>query len=352
MRFLAVTSIILGALAALPAADPPARSLPPTLVTHEKGTVLGEAADALAKQSGVPITVAPAVLKARCDARFKGVPFWDGLQQSADAAGARIALANGGRKVELQPRGGSREVAATSGAFRVVAQSVTGRALLDQGVTVHDVALLVHWEPRVRVYRIDTTPSIRSVTDTTGAKITADGGATKALPANATAEMPVRLNGLTRKSEQVATLRGEFEATAADRLLSFAFAAPGGKLPAAQKEAEVSAELKRVEKDDDLWEVEIEVTYPKGQPVFESFQEEWWLRDNRLQLVSNAGKAVTISDYEVTSKSPLRVTHRYKENAGTGFSNPTAPGWKLVYETPSPLAEVKVPFELKGIPLP
>lgn len=348
MRVLAVTGILLTALATLPAADPPS----PTKVTHEKGAVLGEAADALAKQSGVPVAVAPARLKAKCDVRFKGEPFWGALQKTADASDSRIALSDGGRKVELVPKGASREVAATSGAFRVVAQSVVGRALLDQGVTVHEVNLLVHWEPRVRVYRIDTAPLVTAVSDGIGSKVTADDGSSKALPTNATSEMRVRLNGLTRKSERIATLGGVFTVTAADKLLSFAFAAPGGKLPAAQKADDVSAALKRVERKDGSWEVEVEVTYPPGQPLFESFQGEWWLRDNRLQLVDATGKAVAVDDYEVLGTSPLVVLHRYKENAGAGFGNPTQNGWKLVYETPAPLAEVKVPFELKGIPLP
>lgn len=355
MRTLVATAIILGAAVALPAADPP-RPLGPTAVTYEKGTVLGEAADALAKQSGIPITVVPAAMqKAKCDVRFKDVPFWEALQTSADTANARIILADGGRKVELAPRGASQEVAATSGAFRVVAQQVTGRALLDQGITFHEVSLLVHWEPRLRVYRIDTAPRISSATDAAGSKLTAEGRSAQVLPANATSEMRVRLSGLTRKSERITALAGEFTVTAADKLLNFAFAVPGGKLPAAQTQGGVTASLTRVQKKGDSWEVAVEVNYPKGQPLFESFQGEWWLRDNRLLLVSPQGKAVAVDDYEIPAPdraTPLVVVHRFKENAGAGFGNPTAPGWKLVYETPAPLAEVKVPFALKDIPLP
>ena len=267
----------------------------------------------------------------------------------------RIALSEGGRKLELVPYGASRETAATSGAFRVVAQQVVGRALLDQGVTFHEVHLLVHWEPRLRVYRIDTAPKIAKVTDVPSSKITADGGSTQVLPSNATSEMKVKLNGLTRTSERITTLAGEFTITAADKMLAFAFEAPGGKLPEAQKRDGVSALLKRVQKKDDTWEIVVEVTYPSGQPGFESFQGEWWLRDNRMLMVSPTGKAVVIDDYEIPTPdrtNPLVVTHRFKEDAAKGFGNPTAKSWQIVYETPSLLAEVKVPFELKDIPLP
>ena len=307
MRILAITTLIVGTVAALPAADPP-HPLPPTAVSWDKPDgVLGEVAAALPKTPGVTVTVAPGVLKTKCAVRFKEVPFWDALQRAADATGTRVALHDGGRRAELVPREKSREVAATSGAFRVVAQQVVGRALLDQGVTVHEVHLLAHWEPRLRVYRIDTAPKVSKVTDVPGSKITADGGSAQILPLDATSEMKVKLTGLTRDSDRITALAGVFTVTAAEKLLTFAFAAPGGKLPAEQKEAGVAASLVRVQKKDDTWEIAVDVTYPPNQPVFESFQGEWWLRDNKLTLRDPKGKTFVIDDYEIPQPdSPRR----------------------------------------------
>ncbi len=356
MRFLAITATILGTFVALTAADPPKNALIPTEFSWNKsGKVLGEVADALPRTTGVEVTVAPAALKTQCAVRFDKAPLWEALQTIADATNTRLALGGGGSRVELVPRGRSLEVATTSGAFRVVAQQVAGRAMLEQGTTFHEVQLLVHWEPRLRVYRIDSAPKISKVTDVPSSKITADGGSAQILPVNATTEMKVRLNGLTRKSEKITSLAGEFNVTAAERILSFAFEAPDGKLPDKQKQGEVSTLLKRLQQKDNMWEVVLEVSYPKGQPVFESFQGEWWLRDNRLVLRSPEGKAVVINDYEIPQPdrtTPLVVIHRFKEDAKNGFGNPTAKGWSLIYETPSPLVDVNVPFELKGIPLP
>jgi hypothetical protein len=362
MRIILAATFALGALATLPAAEP-SRPLSPTTVTWEKpNAVLGEAADELSKQSGVSITVAPGVLKAKFDPAFKGfkrVPFWEGLQAAADASNTRIALSNGGRKAELVPRGKSRESAATSGAFRVISQQVVGRALLADGITTHEVQLLVHWEPRIRVYRIDTAPAISKATDVPGSKIEVSDGESRVLPTDATSAMIVKLTGLTRDSEKLTVLAGTFGVTAADRLLEFAFD-PTGKFPASGalpngEKSPVGAVLKRIQKKDDTWEIAVEVTYPEGQPIFESFQGEWWLRDNRLTVRSPAGKAFVIDDYEIPSPDnsrPLVVVHRFKEDAAKGLGNPTVKGWSIVYETPSPLAEVKVPFELKDIPLP
>ena len=356
MRRFALAVLILGALTTLPAAEP-VRPLAPTEFTSGKSTgVLGEVADELSKKSGVPIAVAPNLLKAKCDLRFSRAPFWDALQQAADATGSRVALHDGGRRVELVPRGKSREVAATSGAFRVVAHQVVGRALLDLGVTVYEVHLIVNWEPRLRVYRIDTVPHISKATDAAGSKITADGGGSPALPSNATSEMKVRLDGLTRDSGRITALAGAFTVTAADKMLEFAFPAPGGKLPAEQKNATgVSASLRRVQKKENTWEIEVEVTYPPNPPLFESNQGEWWLRDNRLAVRNRTGKSFVIDDYEIPmpdNPRPLNVVYRFKEDPKIGLGDPTQPGWSIVYETPAPLAEVKVPFELKDIPLP
>lgn len=359
MRTLAVTTLILCTFGALLAAQPkhePPRPLAPTQVTwQEQGTFLGKAKDTFPKQAGVEVSVSPGVIKAKLDADFKNTPFWEALQTSADRTGAQIALHSGGRKVELVPKGKSRESASTSGSFRVVSQSVVGKAILEQGTTFHEVQMLVHWEPRLRVYRIDTTPQISKVSDVPGSKIVAEVGGTQVLPADATSEMKVKLTGLTRDSDRITTLAGTFTVTAADKMLMFDYSAPNGKLPEAQKKDGVSAALKRVQNKGGTWEIAIEVTYPEKQPNFESFQGEWWLRDNRLTVVSPQGKSFVIDDFETPTPDnprPLLVIHRFKENAATGLGNPTQPNWKIVYETPAPLTEVKMPFELKDIPLP
>jgi hypothetical protein len=354
MRTLAVVTLTIATFGALPAADP----FPAATVTSAKApVVLGEAANDIAKQTGVPVVVAPNLLKtALKDFKgYKAAPLWEALQSTADASGTRLVLSKGGREIGLVSRGTARESASVSGPFRVVSQQVTGRALLTEGIVVHDVSLLVHWEPRLRVYRIDTGPKVSAVKDVPGTKLTADGGGSQVLPSDCTSELRVRVSGLTRDSDKITQLAGTFGVTAAEKMLSFDFAAPGGKLPAAKKIEGVTAALKRVEKKGATWEVVIEVAYPDGQPTFESFQGEWWLRDNRLLLIGPNAKSVALDDYESLSPDnprPLRVIYRFKEDAAKGIGNPTAPGWSLVYETPAPLREVRVPFELKDIPLP
>jgi hypothetical protein len=349
-----ITAVIVLAFASALAAQPPARPLAHTAVSFAKpNAVLGEVCAELGKSANVPIDVPPALLKAKCGATFKSAPFWEALDSAARASDARLVLSDGGRKVALAPRGKSREVSATSGAFRVVAQSVIGRALLEQGTTVHEVQMLVHWEPRLRVYKIDTAPRVSEATDANGVKLEVSNGGGEVPPSDSTSELRVRLSGLTRGSERIKSLSGTFKATAAERMAMLDFDA-SAKLPAKAEDAGLTALLKRFEKKDDVWEVAIDVTYPPNPPTFQSFQGEWWLRDNRLVLRDPTGKAHVLSDYEVPSPEfrPLSVVYRFKEDKAAGLVNPTAKGWRAVYETPGPLREVQVPFELKDVPIP
>jgi hypothetical protein len=361
MRIPVVTALLLGTFAALPAAEPEKSPLTPRTIKWEKpGGTLGEVVAALAKQSGgpqhggVPIQVPPELAKKPCNVRFKDTPFWDALQQAADRTGTRITLAEYGRKVVLVPRGASKDVAATSGAFRVVAHEVVAKSKLELGEIFHEVHMLMHWEPRLHVYRINKL-KIDTVKDVPGSEITSEPAVVRILPSGATSgpaePVLVKVNGLTRSSERITALAGEFTVAATDRMLAFKFD-PTQKLPVVQKDSGVTVTLRRVEKIDDTWEIEVELNYPPGQPVFESFEGEWWLKDNRLVVQSQDAKPFVITDYEFRTRGNVVAIHRYTEDAKKGLGAPNAKGWSVVYETPAPLVEMKVPFELKNIPLP
>ena len=138
-------------------------------------------------------------------------------------------------------------------------------------------------------------------------------------------------------------------------MLAFRFHDLAGKLPAGAAPQEgVTATLRRFTKEDNVWEAEVELNYPPGQPHFESFEEVVWLTQNRMQLVPpGGGKAFAPDDHQILETGRrVVVVYRFKEDPGKGLANPKAKGWSVVYETPSPLVEFKVPFELKDIPLP
>lgn len=350
-RFLASTPVILFIAIAVVAIEPVPLPISPTIIAYQKPDAkLGDVTEALSKASGISITVPPAEAQKQCPAAFAGVPFWKALEQAAKQTGMKIVLHEKGMKVGLELRGASREIATVNGPFRIVAKQVTGRALLDLGITFHEIDLEVHWEPRVPVFRIDSQPRISKVTADRNVALTATTTSANSYPTEAMTDMKVKVTGLTRECKQINVLAGEFRVTAAEKILAFKFADLTAKLPIVQSQNLVNVTLKSISKLDKFLEVELELIYPENHPVFESYEEQKWLRDNKLLLVSPNGKSIKPESEEIDRngrRGRIVATYRFP-----GDINPLAKGWSLIYETPSPLREFMVPFELNNIPLP
>ena len=323
--------------ATLPAADP----VPPTVVTLTKADATAED---ITKATGIPV-VGPVTFPAA----FDRVPFWTALEAAAAKTGTRVALRENGRRIALEPRGSSAEVSSVSGAFRTVARQVTSRLNLEVGRPVYDVQLEAHWEPRFPVFRVDTVPTITRAADDRGTKLTTTATKARSAPTGATQALPVRLDGLTRDSRKISVLVGHYAVVAADKMLAFRFDNLTAKAPVGLPPKDgVTAVLNRVEKDETTWEVEVELKYPPGGPAFESFEADAWLSENRLTLVSPDQKAFRPDDYEARGHT---LIYRFKEDGAKGLANVAAKGWAVICETPAPLKEFTVPFELKDIPL-
>jgi hypothetical protein len=352
-RLALTTLLVLGSLlVVVVAADPSPPFLPPTRITLKQAdSTLSEVAAQLTRSSGLTITANSDVAKKKCPTAFADTALWEALERVAHETDAKILVseADGGRAIALARRGASKEVSATTGAFRVALRSVTGRLLLETGTAFHELQLLVHWEPRYHVFRIDSTPRVSAAKFDKSSDLITDPTVTWQYPASAMAEMKIRLAGLPHRAGKIDVVAGEFRATAAAKMITFAF----NDLTAAtttEKQADrVTARLKPLSFDESTttWDVELELKYPPGGPVFESFEEHKWLRDNRIQLVTPQGKPINAdSEDVVASGSLVSANYRFKN------ANPRAKGWSIVYEAPAPLVEVTVPFKLENIPLP
>ena len=343
--------VLLLAASATAAAEP----IPPRLVSLERDGTLSQAAADLAKQTGFRVTVDPSLGPKMVTPLRTKAPFWTALDEFARQSGGRVVPHDGGTRIVIEPRGKSRESASVAGPFRTVSRQVLSRFDLDSGTAFYAVQLDAHWEPRFPVFRISTAPQVTNAVDDRGTALTATAAKAFTQPSGSLHALEaVRITGLTRESRSIAVLAGTYTVTAGEKMLAFRFDDLSAKLPATvPPQANVTASLRRFEKDEAVWEAEVELTYPAGQPRFESFEETAWLSQNRMQLVPpGGGAAFAPADHQVLEAGRrVVVVYRFKEDAAKGLANPKGKGWSLVYETPAPLVEFDVPFELKDIPL-
>lgn len=348
MRIGAVLILLTVAAAAVPQPVEPAKlPLPPTRVSTDAATV-GAAAAKLAGQARIAISV-PAEAAGKACPAITDAPFWDALDRLAAGAGLRVALRDEGRAVELVPKGASREVVSTAGPFRVVAKQVVGRALLTEGVTVYDVQLDVHWEPRYPVFRIDSYPHVTQATDDRGVAVKPQTAGAKTQPTGAVHHASVKLGGVTREANRVGVLKGYFTAVASEKLLAFDLKLAPGQAPPQQG---VGAAVKSWEKDGDTWITELELTYPPTLPEFESFEATAFTAANQVRLVGPGGKAFAPTGQAVSvTGRRVSATYYFKEDRPAGPTGVGA-GWALKLDAAATPVEFRVPFELRDVPLP
>jgi hypothetical protein len=333
------------AVLAVVAAAPAGPAIPPKTITLSKpdatlGDVLGE----IRTQTGLAVD-APGLSETPCPAAFEKTPFWAAVEQLASKTGTRITLSQQGREIALVKRTGPQAPLSVDGPFRVVVKQVQTRTDFEAGKTFAEVTLAVHWEPRFPVFRIDSEPAIAAVADDKRSQLTPITAKARTAPGGFLYTTTVRIERVPREAKKLTRLAGTFIVTASERMLPFAFDL-GAKPPAHEQEG-VAATLRRFDKVDDRWEAELVLTYPPNQPEFESFES--WVTQNRARLVGpDKAKVLEPTSYDIPEQG-RRVVAVYRFPGGA-LASPK--GWTLTYETPAPLVEFPVRFELKDIPLP
>lgn len=313
---------------------------------QSKDATVKSTLEALTKQSGLEVDISEIDGSKPIKAAFDKAEFWKVVDAVAEQSGSRVAIGQLGKSVRLMPNtNGAKPVISVDGPFRIVAREIDVRRDLITGSTVYDLTLEIAWEARLPVFRMDGTPTIVKGEDDNGRPITAKSIASRVAVDGVSALAKVRLEGITRDSKQIAILQGSYRITAAEEMLRCQFD-DLTKLPAAFKQSGVNVDLKRFAKSGSYWNADIELNYPSGGPIFESF-ETYWLSRNRIALISPAGKKIATSDEEIDGSS---LRYRFKESPD--FKPADLKGWKLEYETTGVMREVTVKFELKGIPLP
>lgn len=276
---------------------------------------------------------------------FEG-PFWATLEKLTRLYGHAIQVEDNGRAIKVV-KSDLKPIASVDGPFRIVVKSVTIRSDLEAGKVSYEVALLIHWEPRFPVFRIDTVPTVASASDERGTKLTSTAPKTKSPIGDSYAYFTtIRLDGLTRESKSIKTLEGSFTVTASPKMLAFSFD-DFTKLPVEKTQSDVSVTLGKFALKGDRWSADLKLHYPESHPEFESFES--WTDSNKLKLISADRTKSYLPETFATQGRGRAVTAEYQF-----LKSPVknAAGWTLVYETPAPLTEYTVKFSLKDIPLP
>lgn len=290
----------------------------------------------LVRETGIQVDVA-ALGAAPIQLSGNRAPFWTVLQELADKSDSHIETQGG--KISLRP-GKSLAPTHVSGAFRLVARESSARVDLATGASTVTIQLETTWEPWLNVYRIDSSPTIDKATDDTGAARAVAPRGPRTYASGVAAPLLVRLPNVPRSAKTI-DLAGNISATVADELLTFQFPS-NGKAPPAQKG--IAAELVKSSTDGNDWIVEVTLTYPKGGPIWESY-EDYWLRNNVLRAIPATDGPPIVFELDSLDRS-IRYIAKGKASAQkTGK-------WNFDYRTPGPLREETVRFELKQIKLP
>jgi hypothetical protein len=217
-----------------------------------------------------------------------------------------------------------------------------------RGSTTYDLVLDVTWEPKLAVFRIDSVPTVRAARDDRGRVLTARAVAAKSAVTGGSHAMELRLDGLTRDSRAIASLAADFRVTAAPKLVKFEWS-DWQRLPTSAAQDGVTVTIARVRKLPNVWEVVVELEYPKSMPVFESFES--WTTRNRLRLVSR-DRTRTLEPVNTDETINGRLATMSYRFAADRVDLGSRREWQLQYETPANLVEQRVSVALRDVRLP
>jgi hypothetical protein len=316
----------------------------PRLFTYAaKECTLKDIVAELSKQTGMEVDVSNFDANQKLNVSFDHTEFWKAVDQLAEKVGGRVAVGLDG-KIRITKSTGPRAANVVDGPFVIIPRAIETRLDLQSGKAAYDLTIDVAWEPRLPVYRIDAQPRVINGKDDAGRAITVKPLDARNPTSGAVATLRFRLDGPMRDSKRIVKLPGTLRISAAEEMLRFDF--DDLTRPAQQSQKGVEIGLRRVAKEGTYWIADVELKYPPGGAEFESF-ETFWLGRNRMTLISPDGAKFPATDEEIDSH---RVRYRFKEDKS--FAPKDLKGWRLTYESPGPIREVPVKFELKGIELP
>ena len=321
---------------------------------------LSEVLAALTRQSGNKLVdlrpqFGEAARNELLSVHFQNTPFGPALDDVLDRAGLAMQTISGEPGIALANRSDTQLASSGrisyAGAFRIEATRLTGlRDLRNPSLDVLGLQLEVAWEPRLKPIALFLPGDRIQAVDEDGQKLPLSG-AGQELEVNTNngtyaATLPINFVLPPRGVRRISRLNGWLRAMVPGRVEDFRFTGLEQAKRTEQRHAGVAVVLDSVHKNNAIWEISIRVKFEKPGQALESHRT--WVFNNEAWLeAADGGEKLPYAGMETTRQSESEVGVAYLFAPPEGLAKYT-----FVYRTPSSIANITLPFELKDIKLP
>jgi hypothetical protein len=324
-----------------------------------KAMPLAEVLAALSKQSGNKLVdlrpqFGEALRNEPITVQFNKTPFWPALDEVLDQSGLALHTIAGEPDIALANRSDTQLPSlgrvSYAGAFRIEATRLTGlRDLRNPSLDSLTLQLEVAWEPRLKPIALFLPSDRIQAVDERGQRLPLAGGEQE-LEANTNqgacaATLPIDFVLPPRTVTRLARLSGSLRAMVPGRVEDFRFTGLAGAKRAQQRHAGVTVTLDSAHKNNTILEISIRVKFEKPGQALESHRT--WIFNNEAWLESPNGDKLAFAGMETTQQTESEVGVAYLFAPPDDLSR-----CAFVYRTPSSIANITLPFELKDLKLP
>ena len=284
---------------------------------------------------------------------FDKTPFWEALDQVLDRAELRLYGFGEEKAINFvagagprRPRVGS---ACYAGPLRIEPIRMLARREFQQaeGDSLQ-LTLSVDWEPRLNPLNLSQkTSEIRAVDGQDRPLAVEDVGPVLNVPTGGATSVQLKLPFQLppRDVKRIASLKGKLTAMIPGKVETFTFDRLTEAKNVEKRVAGVTVTLNRVQRNNELWQVRMQVQFDKPGGALASHLG--WIYDNEAYLEDPDGKPVPYDSQEFGRQADNQVGVAY-----LFVLEGPLDGYKFVYKTPGVIMSTEFDYEIKGIELP
>ena len=218
------------------------------------------------------------------------------------------------------------------------------------GAGTGNIQLEVAWEPRLRPMLLKLDYENLKILDdrkkVVAPQVNMESNEVVVRPENPSSEINLNIAAPDRDAKKLSSLKLKAELTIPAGMKTFRFPSLAEK-NVTSKQGDVSLTLEETEVDEQVWKVNVTLTYPGEGPAFESYRQGlfnnrlWLQRADGSRFEHNGGYSNTASD-----GGKLGFEYLFVDAPGKPAD------YQFVYESPSKVITIPLEFEFKDIPLP